>query len=120
MNKLFNLLSPLPLLRAFRNSLSGLAHAVKSERAFQQEVALAIVGGVAAFLLTDVSTERALLIGSLAIVLIVELVNSAIEAVVDRIGTEINPLSKRTKDLGSAAVLLSLVTAAVTWVIILV
>ena len=81
---------------------------------------LAIVGGVAAFLLTDVSTERALLIGSLAIVLIVELVNSAIEAVVDRIGTEINPLSKRTKDLGSAAVLLSLVIAAVTWVIILV
>jgi diacylglycerol kinase (ATP) len=120
MNQLFNLLSPLPLLRAFRNSLSGLAHAVKSERAFQQEVVLAIVGGVAAFLLTDVSTERALLIGSLAIVLIVELVNSAIEAVVDRIGTEINPLSKRTKDLGSAAVLLSLVIAAVTWVIILV
>ena len=120
MNQLFNLLSPLPLLRAFRNSLSGLAHAVKSERAFQQEVALTIVGGVAAFLLTDVSTERALLIGSLAIVLIVELVNSAIEAVVDRIGTEINPLSKRAKDLGSAAVLLSLVTAAVTWVIILV
>jgi len=81
---------------------------------------LMVVGGVAAFLLTDVSTERALLIGSLAIVLIVELVNSAIEAVVDRIGTEINPLSKRAKDLGSAAVLLSLVTAGVIWVIILV
>ena len=79
-----------------------------------------IIGGVAAFLLTDVSIERALLIGSLAIVLIVELVNSAIEAVVDRISTEINPLSKRAKDLGSAAVLLSIVTAGVIWVIILV
>jgi len=107
-------------LRAFRNSLSGLAHAVKSERAFQQEIVLVIIGGVAAFLLTDVSIERALLIGSLAIVLIVELLNSAIEAVVDRIGLEINPLSKRAKDIGSAAVLLSLVTAAVIWVIILV
>ena len=79
-----------------------------------------VVGGVAAFLLTDVNTERALLIGSLAIVLIVELVNSAIEAVVDRIGTQINPLSKRAKDMGSAAVLLSLVTAAIIWVIIVV
>jgi diacylglycerol kinase (ATP) len=120
MNQLFNLLSPLPLYLALKNSLNGLGLAVKSERAFQQEAVLMVVGGVAAFLLTDVSTERALLIGSLAIVLIVELVNSAIEAVVDRIGTEINPLSKRAKDLGSAAVLLSLVTAGVIWVIILV
>ncbi len=120
MNQLFNLLNPLPLLRALKNSLDGLVLAVKSERAFQQEAVLMVVGGVAAFLLTDVSTERALLIGSLAIVLIVELVNSAIEAVVDRVGTEINPLSKRAKDLGSAAVLLSLVTAGVIWVIILV
>ena len=120
MSQLFNLLSPLSLLRASKNSLSGLGLAVKSERAFQQEVVLMIIGGVAAFLLTDVSIERALLIGSLAIVLIVELVNSAIEAVVDRISTEINPLSKRAKDLGSAAVLLSIVTAGVIWVIILV
>jgi diacylglycerol kinase (ATP) len=120
MNQLFRLINPMPLLWALGNSLSGLAHAVKSERAFQQEVVLAIIGVVAAFLLTDVSTERALLIGSLAIVLIVEMLNSAIEAVVDRIGLEINPLSKRAKDLGSAAVLLSLVTAAVIWVIILV
>ena len=110
----------MPLIRALGNSLSGLASAVKSERAFQQELVLMIVGGVAAFVLTDIAIERALLIGSLAIVLIVELVNSAIEAVVDRVGTEINPLSKRAKDLGSAAVLLSLVTAAVIWVIILV
>jgi len=120
MSQLFNLFSPLPLLRAFRNSLSGLGLAVKSERAFQQEIVLMIVGVVAAFVLTDNSIERALLIGSLAIVLIVELVNSAIEAVVDRIGTEINSLSKRAKDLGSSAVLLSLLTAGVIWVIILV
>lgn len=120
MNQLFNLFNPVPLVRALGNSLRGLAQAVKSERAFQQELVLAIFGVIAAFLLTDVSTERALLIGSLAIVLIVELVNSAIEAAVDRIGMEINPLSKRAKDMGSAAVLLSVVTVIIIWVIILV
>ena len=119
MNQLFNLFNPVPLVRALGNSLRGLAQAVKSERAFQQELVLAIVGVIAAFLLTDVSTERALLIGSLAIVLIIELENSAIEAV-DRIGMEISPLSKRAKDMGSAAVLLSVVTATIIWVIILV
>ena len=120
MNQLFNLFNPVPLVRALGNSLHGLAQAVKSERAFQQELVLAIVGVIAAFLLTDVSTERALLIGSLAIVLIVELVNSAIEAAVDRIGMEISPLSKRAKDMGSAAVLLSVVTVIIIWLIILV
>ena len=120
MNQLFNLVNPLLLFRAVRNSLDGLTQAVRNERAFQQEVILVIVGVIAAFILTDVRIERALLIGSLSIVLIVELINSAIESVVDRIGSEIHPLSKRAKDLGSAAVLLSLVTAGVIWVIILV
>ena len=114
-----NLNLPL-LIGAFKNSLDGLLHALKSERAFQQEVVLLAVGSIAAFLLTDTGLERAVLIGSIAMVLIVELLNSAIEATVDRIGSEIHPLSKNAKDLGSAAVLISLLSAATMWLIILV
>ena len=120
MNQLFRLLNPLLLLKAFRNSLSGLVHAVKSERAIQQEVVLLIAGIVGALLLTDVALERAVLIGSLAIVLAFELMNSAIEATIDRIGTEENILSKRAKDLGSAAVLISLAIAVAIWLIVLI
>jgi diacylglycerol kinase (ATP) len=108
------------LIRAFQNSLDGLAHALKSERAFRQEIILLIAGSIAAFLLTDASVERAILIGSIALVLIVELLNSAIEATIDRIGPEIHPLAKNAKDLGSAAVLISLLTVAAMWLIILV
>jgi diacylglycerol kinase (ATP) len=120
MTRILNLLNPMQLVRAFSNSLSGLAHAVKSERAIQQEIVILLIGGIAAFLLTDSSVERAILIGSLCIVLIVEIINSAIEAAIDRIGPELHPLSKQAKDLGSAAVLLSLVTAAGLWLIILI
>jgi diacylglycerol kinase (ATP) len=119
MKQLMNLLNPVFVVRALRNSFSGLAQASKTERAFQQELVLLIAGGIAAFLLSDDSVERAILIGSLAIVLIVELVNSAIEAAIDRIGPELHPLSKRAKDLGSAAVLISLTNAIVLWLIIL-
>ena len=117
--QLLNVLNPVLLARAFGNSLNGLAIAVKSERAFQQEVVLLVIGSIAAFLLTDISVERALLVGSLAIVAIVELINSAIEAAIDRIGPEQHELSKTAKDYGSAAVLVSLVLAAVIWLIIL-
>ncbi|WP_342835746.1 diacylglycerol kinase [Candidatus Lucifugimonas marina] len=120
MTRILNLLNPMQLVRAFSNSLSGLAHAVKSERAIQQEIVILLIGGIAAFLLTDSSVELAILIGSLCIVLIVEIINSAIEAAIDRIGPELHPLSKQAKDLGSAAVLLSLVTAAGLWLIILI
>ncbi|MBN4064274.1 diacylglycerol kinase [Dehalococcoides mccartyi] len=119
MNRLLSLLNPAKLLAAFGNSLSGLATAIKSERAFQQEIILLVVGSIAAFVFTDTNIERAILVGSLGIVLIVEILNSAIEATIDRIGTEHNLLSKQAKDLGSAAVLLSLATAAAIWLIIL-
>ena len=118
--QLLNLLNPMLLVRAFRNSVNGLAYAAKSERAFKQEVVLLITGSIAAFLITDISVERALLVGSLAIVVIVELINSAIEAAIDRIGPELHELSKTAKDSGSAAVLVSLVLATVIWPIILV
>jgi len=119
-NHLISIFNPLLLTNALKNSFSGLTRATKSERAFQQELVLLIVGSIAAFILTDINVERAILVGSLAAVLIVELMNSAIEATIDRVGTELHPLSKKAKDLGSAAVFVSLISAAVIWLIILV
>jgi diacylglycerol kinase (ATP) len=117
MNRLIN---PVLLLGAFSNSVKGLIHALKSERAVQQEIILIIAGITAAILLTDSNVERVILVGSLGLVLIVELLNSAIETAIDRVGLEYNPLSKQAKDLGSAAVLISLVIATAAWIILLV
>ena len=120
MNRILGLINPLLLVVALGNSLSGLAQALKTELAFQQELVVHVVGVVAAFMLTEVNLERAMLIVSILIILIVELLNSAIETAVDRIGPEQQPLSKRAKDLGSAAVLISVITAIVVWIIVLV
>jgi diacylglycerol kinase (ATP) len=103
------------LLAATRFSAAGLRAAWRHEEAFRQEVVLSILLVPAGFWLGQTATQRVLLIGSCVLVLIVELLNSAIEAVVDRIGHEINPLSAQAKDMGSAAVLLSLLLAAATW-----
>ena len=110
MIRILKLVNPSLLINAFGNSLSGLAAAVKSERAFQQELFIMIIGVIAVIMLTDHSVERAVLIGSHAIVLVVELINLAIEATIDRTGPEQHPHSKRAKDLGSAAVLVSLIS----------
>lgn len=115
-----SLVNPLVLLRAFKYSIRGLAYAAKNERAFQQEIIILAVGAVAAFLLSDSNIERAILIGSVAFVLVIELINSAIETTINRIGPEEHPLSQRAKDLGSAAVLVSLAGSAAVWLIILV
>ncbi|MDO8909607.1 MAG: diacylglycerol kinase [Pseudohongiella sp.] len=106
-------------ISATRYSWQGLQAGWKSEAAIRQEIfALAIL--VPAAFWVDVSpAERALLILSLTVVLIVELLNTGIETVVDRLGAEFNELSGKAKDLGSAAVLLSLLTASVVWLIIL-
>lgn len=120
MNRLARLVNILLLLRALKYSVRGLAYAAKNERAFQQEIIILAVGVIAAILLTDSSVERAVLIGSVAFVLVIELINSAIEAIVDRIGPEQHPLSQRAKDLGSAAVFVSLGTSVAVWLIILV
>jgi diacylglycerol kinase (ATP) len=82
------------------------------------ELILLVVATPLAFWLGDSGVERALLIGSLILVLIVELLNSAVEAAVDRISFENHHLAKRAKDIGSAAVMLSLVNAAVVWLLI--
>ena len=120
MNRLISIINPVLLLGAFSNSGRGLIHALRSERAVQQEFILIIAGVTAAMLLTDSKVERVLLVGSLGLVLVVELLNSAIETAIDRVGLEYSPLSRQAKDLGSAAVLISLVIAAAVWIILLV
>lgn len=95
--------------------MSGLADAFKGESAFRQEVVLAIALVPLALWLANDWAQLMLMIGSLLIVLIVELLNSAIEATVDRISFEHHLLSKRAKDMGSAAVLLSLGLVSLVW-----
>jgi diacylglycerol kinase (ATP) len=105
---------------AFGFSMRGLKACYKLEEAFRQELLVIVPLTPVAIWLGGTPTERALLVGSLLIVPIVELLNSAIEANVDRIGYERHELSGRAKDIASAAVLLSIVFAAVTWVLILI
>jgi diacylglycerol kinase (ATP) len=107
------------LVNATRYSLDGLRAAWQHEDAFRQELVLAAVLLPVAFALPLPGGEKALLIGSLLLVLIVELLNTAIEAAVDRDSVEINPLGKRAKDYGSAAVMIALLVAGLTWVTIL-
>lgn len=103
------------VLRAFGYSMSGLSMAVRGESAFRQEAALAVVMLPAAFWLGRNWVEVSLLAGSVLIVLIVELLNSAIEAVVDRVSLELHALSKRAKDIGSAAVFVALLLCGSVW-----
>lgn len=104
---------------AFFYSVDGLRAAIKHEDAFRQELLLTLIGIPLALWLEPGAAGRALMIGSLFLVLIVELINSAIEAVVDRVSLENHHLAKRAKDIGSAAVLLSLVNAAIIWILML-
>ncbi len=100
---------------AFLWSLAGLRSALRHETAFRLEVALFVFLAPLGIWLGHNGVERAMLVGSLMLVLMVELVNSAIEAAVDRISEKRHPLSKRAKDLGSAAVFLCLVNVPVVW-----
>jgi len=107
------------VVNATRFSWLGLRFAWREESAFRQELSLALLMAPAALWLGGSAVERALMIGCLFLVLIVELLNSAIEAVVDRIGSERHPLSGVAKDLGSAAVFMSLWTVITIWGVIL-
>jgi diacylglycerol kinase (ATP) len=107
------------LINATRYSLAGLAAALRHESAFRQEAMLAVVLVPAGALLGTTGVARALLIGSVLLVLVVELLNSAIEAAVDRVSPEEHALSKRAKDLGSAAVMVSLANVVAVWLIVL-
>jgi diacylglycerol kinase (ATP) len=103
------------LLAASRNSWRGWNAAFRNEAAFRQELLLVALLGAGSFWLARDAVEWLLLVVPLFILLIVELLNSAIESTVDRIGEELHELSGRAKDLGSAAVLLSLLLIAATW-----
>ena len=107
------------LINALGYSRDGLAAAWKNEAAFREEVLLAAVAFPLAFYLGQTGIERALLAGSILFILIVEILNSAVEAVVDKASPEKHELAKRAKDMGSAAVLLSLLNAAVIWACVL-
>lgn len=103
-------------LFALKHSFDGLRVTFRSESAFRQETALAVVLVPSAMLLPVTPVERVMLIGSVLLVLLVELLNSAVEAVVDRISLDRHELSRRAKDCGSAAVLVALVICAMTWI----
>ena len=113
------LLNPIQLVRAAQYTAKGLGHAVRRERPFQQELIVGTAGVPLAVWLGDDGIERALLIASLLLVLIVELVNSAVETVVDRVGAEHHELSGRAKNLGSAAVFMAMVNVVVVWALVL-
>jgi len=107
------------LMNALSYSRDGLGAAWKNEAAFREEVLLAAIAIPLALFLGETGVDRALMIGSILLILIVEILNSAVEAVVDKASPEKNELAKRAKDMGSAAVLLSLVNAAAVWACVL-
>jgi len=107
------------ITRAFGYSVAGLRAAYKKESAFRQELILAVVLIPLGVFLGRTGVERTLLIGSIFIVLIVELLNSAVEATVDRGGKNWDKLAGRAKDMGSAAVLFALLLLGLTWSFIL-
>ncbi len=100
-------------------SLSGLAYALKHETSFRIELGFAVVMIPLGLWLGPTGIAKALLVGSVLFVLVVELLNSAVEATVDRISLEDHPLAKRAKDVGSAAVMLALANVVVTWGLVL-
>lgn len=107
------------LWNAFGYSLAGFRAAYKHEDAFRQEIHLAIIMIPLALWLPASHIGKALMIGSVLLVIIVELINSAIEATVDRISLDNHILAKRAKDIGSSAVLVSLINLAIVWGLVL-
>ncbi len=104
---------------AFFNSMKGFKAVWLSEEAFRQEIYLLAVTGPLGFWLGQTGFEKALLVGSILLVLIIELLNTGIEIVVDRISFEHHELSGRAKDVGSAAVFLALTLAGIIWLLVL-
>ena len=100
-------------------SRDGILAAWRHEAAFREEILLAAITIPLAFYLGKTGVERALLVGCIILILIVEILNSAVEAVVDKASPEMHDLAKRAKDMGSAAVLFSLINAAVIWACVL-
>jgi diacylglycerol kinase (ATP) len=108
------------LMNAFSYSIAGTLAAFKHEDAFRQEVFLAVVLTPVALYFGETAIDQALMISSLLFIIVVELLNSSIEATVDRISVKHHKLAKRAKDIGSAAVFFSLINATVIWFLLLV
>jgi diacylglycerol kinase (ATP) len=104
---------------AFLHSINGLKAAWRDEAAFREEIILAVVLMPAAFYLAPDRISLAVMLATVLIVLIVELLNTAIEAAIDRHGPERHPMAKKAKDAASAAVLIALVVMAVVWIVLL-
>jgi diacylglycerol kinase (ATP) len=107
------------IIAACHNSADGFKSAWQNEHAFRQELVVVVIGTILALLLKISAFEKFVLIAVLIFVLCIELINSALEAVVDRISLERHPLSKNAKDFGSAAVTLAVIIAAGAWIVIL-
>ncbi len=103
------------IVNAAGYSIKGLVSTCQSEAAFRQELWLLAAAVPLAFWLGDTALETGLLLASILLVLIVELLNSALESIVDRVSLEHHPLSGKAKDQGSAAVLLALILAGIVW-----
>jgi len=108
------------LVNAFGYSIAGTLAAFKHEDAFRQELVMAVVLTPVALYFGETAIDQALMISSLLFIIVVELLNSSIEATVDRISVKHHKLAKRAKDIGSAAVFFSLINAAVIWFLLLV
>jgi diacylglycerol kinase (ATP) len=106
------------LANATQNSISGMSAALASEDAFRQELALAVILVPVGLWFGPTGIAKALLVGSVLLVLVVELLNSAIEAAVDRISLDHHVLAKRAKDIGSAAVMLALINVVAIWTLV--
>ena len=107
------------IIAACRNSADGFKSAWQTEHAFRQEIVVLVAGTIVALLLKISAFEKFVLIAVLVFVLCIELINSALEAVVDRISLERHPLSKNAKDFGSAAVTLAVLLASAAWIVVL-
>ena len=107
------------VVAAFNFSMAGLRAAFRDEAAFRQEVALAVPLILLALFMPASGIGKALMVASVLLVLIVELLNSAVEALADRISSEKHALIKKAKDIGSAAVLIALVNVPVVWLLVL-
>lgn len=108
------------LIKATQYSWQGFKAAYEYEAAFRQEILLAIITIPLGLYLGDTRLEKAFLVSAILLILIVELLNTGIEAITDRVGTDHHELSGRAKDIGSSAVLLSLVNAVIVWVLVLI
>lgn len=107
------------LVRAFGYSFQGFVHTWREEAAFRQEVMLSLVVIPLGLYLGRSGVERALLVSPMLLILVVEMLNSAVEAIVDRSGTERHPLAGMAKDMGSAAVMLSFALLGTVWLLVL-